>query len=94
MALKKAIACTVTALVMAGGAAGTAAAADDDTSKFENNSQVLSCDVVEVIDIPILSAANNNIDCSDNNKEEEDKELHIVDESDNSAEAAFFLQKD
>ncbi|MET9776785.1 hypothetical protein ABZ023_21390 [Streptomyces sp. NPDC006367] len=93
MALKKALACTLTALAMAGGVASTASAADDDTSKFENNSQVLSCDVVEVIDIPILSSANNNIDCSENNKEEE-RELHIVDEDDNSAHANFFLKKD
>ncbi|MGC9380823.1 hypothetical protein [Streptomyces sp. MH13] len=94
MALKKALACTVTALVMAGAAAGTAAAADDDVSKFENDSQVLSCDVVEVIDIPILSSANNNIDCSENNKEEDERELTIVDEEDNSATANFLLQRD
>jgi hypothetical protein len=94
MALKKALACTLTALAMAGGVASTASAADDDTSKFENNSQVLSCDVVEVIDIPILSSANNNIDCSENSKEEESKEVHIVDEDDNAAQANFFLKKD
>ena len=94
MNLKKTFACTAVALAFAGAAAGSAQAADDDTAKFENNSQILSCDVVEVIDIPILSAANNNIDCSDNNKEEEEKELTIVDESDNSAEAAFFVKKD
>jgi hypothetical protein len=92
MALKKAIACTVTALVMAGGAAATAAAADDDTAKFENNSQVLSCLPLEVIDIPILSSANNNIDCSENNKEEKETEVTVVDEDDNSAKAHFLLQ--
>ncbi|CAL9568885.1 hypothetical protein SUDANB145_04780 [Streptomyces sp. enrichment culture] len=93
MALKKALACTFTALAMAGGAASTAVAADDDSVKFENNSQILSCDTVEVIDIPILSSANNNIDCSKNNKEEEKKEVHIVDEGDNAAQANIFLKK-
>ncbi|MGC9380825.1 hypothetical protein [Streptomyces sp. MH13] len=91
MALKKALACTVTALVMAGGAAGTAVAADDDTSKFENNSQILSCLPLEVIDIPILSSANNNIDCSENTKEETETEVTIVDEDDNSATANFLV---
>ncbi|MEU0737932.1 hypothetical protein [Streptomyces sp. NPDC006134] len=92
MALKKALACTFTALALAGGAAGTAAAGDDDTSKFDNSHQLLSCDVVEVIDIPILSAANNNIDCSKNVKESKKKEVHIVDEGDKSAHANFFLK--
>ncbi|MCZ9351435.1 hypothetical protein NGM36_16840 [Streptomyces mutabilis] len=92
MALKKAIACTVTALVMAGGAAGTAAAADDDNAKFENNSQVLSCVNLEVINIPILASDNTNIDCSENNKEEEETKVTVVDEDDNSAKAHFLLQ--
>ncbi|MBT2410255.1 hypothetical protein J7I94_06740 [Streptomyces sp. ISL-12] len=93
MALKKALACTFTALAMAGGAASTAVAADDDSAKFENNSQVLSCDVIEVIDIPILSSANNNLDCSKNNKEEEEKEVHIVDDRDTASQANFLLKK-
>ncbi|MFK0116865.1 hypothetical protein [Streptomyces sp. NPDC090994] len=93
MALKKALACTLTALTVAGGAASTAVAADDDSVKFQNNAQILSCDTVEVIKVPILSSANNNLDCSKNNKEEENKEVHIVDEGDNAAQANIFLKK-
>ncbi|URM92481.1 hypothetical protein LUW75_23830 [Streptomyces sp. MRC013] len=89
MKLKNALACTFAALAVAGGAAGTAQAADDDTSKFDSSSQVLSCDVIEVIDIPILSSADNNIDCSENVKEEESKSVHIVDEE--NAEATAVL---
>ncbi|MCP9946887.1 hypothetical protein LUX12_22070 [Streptomyces somaliensis] len=89
MKLKNALACTFTALAVAGGAAGTAQAADDDTSKFDSSSQVLSCDVIEVIDIPILSSADNNIDCSENVKKKESKSVHIVDEE--NAEATAVL---
>ncbi|MCP9944342.1 hypothetical protein LUX12_05325 [Streptomyces somaliensis] len=92
MKLKSALACTFAALAVAGGAAGTAQAADDDNTKFDNSSQVLSCDVIEVIDIPILSAANNNIDCSKNVKEEEHESVHIVDE-DNAHATAVVLPK-
>ncbi|GGQ25805.1 hypothetical protein ACFFKE_18010 [Streptomyces mutabilis] len=94
MALKKAIACTVTALVMAGGAVGTAAAADDDNAKFENNSQVLSCTNLEVVNILLLGSDNTNIDCSENTKEEKETKVTIVDEDDNSAKAHFFVEKD
>ncbi|MDN3264765.1 hypothetical protein QWJ26_34190 [Streptomyces sp. CSDS2] len=94
MALKKALACTLTALAMAGGAASTASAADDDDNpKFDNSAYILSCDTVEVIDIPILSSANNNIDCS-KNYEEEHKKVVIVDDSDSVREANLFLKKD
>ncbi|MEU1125882.1 hypothetical protein ABZ371_20520 [Streptomyces sp. NPDC005899] len=89
MNLKKAVACTAVALAFAGAGAGSAQAADDDTSKFENNSQVLSCDVVEVIDIPILSSANNNLDCSDNVEEKESESLTVIDEE--HAEAAAVI---
>ncbi|MCP9958376.1 MULTISPECIES: hypothetical protein [Streptomyces] len=92
MKLKSALACTFAALTVAGGAAGTAQAADDDSAKFDNSSQVLSCDVIEVIDLPILSAANNNIDCSHNVKEEEHESVHIVDE-DNAHATAVILPK-
>ncbi|WP_228993427.1 hypothetical protein [Streptomyces sp. DH8] len=94
MKFKSTLACTFAALAVVGGAAGTAQAADDDTSKFDNSTQVLSCDVVEVIDIPILSAANNNIDCSKNVKEEETETetVHIVDE-DNAHATAVLLPK-
>ncbi|CAL9414033.1 hypothetical protein SUDANB58_01705 [Streptomyces sp. enrichment culture] len=94
MALKKALACTFSALALAGAAAGTAAAADDGSSGIDNNTQVLSCDAVEVVNVLILSADNNNIDCSKNTKEEEKKEIHIVDDSDKTAKANFFLKKD
>ncbi|MET7642229.1 hypothetical protein ABZS83_00970 [Streptomyces sp. NPDC005426] len=88
MNIKKTMACTVVALAFAGAAAGTASAADHDSPKFENNTQVLSCDVVEVIDIPILSAANNNIDCSDNVKEEHTLNITDIDEEHAQAAAA------
>ncbi|MFK0116866.1 hypothetical protein [Streptomyces sp. NPDC090994] len=93
MALKKALACTLTALAMAGGAASTAVAADDDSAKFGNDTQILSCDTIEVIKIPILASANNNLDCSDNNKEEEETKVHIVDDRDNAALTNFLLKK-
>jgi hypothetical protein len=91
MALKKALACTLTALAVAGGAASTASA-DDDSPKFVNNTQILSCDAIEVLDIPILSTANNNIDCSENTKEEKSTEVHVVDEGDNAAQANLYVQ--
>jgi hypothetical protein len=50
------------ALLMAG--AGSAHA--DDEAKFQNKTQILSCLSLEVLDIPIASSANNNIDCSEN----------------------------
>ncbi|HWU06603.1 MAG TPA: hypothetical protein VN520_09510 [Streptomyces sp.] len=89
MNLKKAVACTAVALAFAGAGAGSAQAADDDTSKFENNSQILSCDVVEVIDIPILSSANNNLDCSDNVEEEESETTLLINEE--HAQAAALI---
>ena len=92
MKLSKALIITAAAMAVVGAGAGAAQAADDDTSKFENNSQVLSCLPLEVIDIPILSSANNNIDCSENNKEEKETEVTVVDEDDNSAKAHFLLQ--
>ncbi|MFJ8693893.1 hypothetical protein [Streptomyces roseolilacinus] len=92
MKLKSALACTFAALAVAGGAASTAQAADDDTTKFDNHTQVLSCDVVEVINIPIISADNNNIDCSENVKEEEHESVHIVDE-DNAHATAVVVPK-
>ncbi|KMS81437.1 hypothetical protein ACH49_02860 [Streptomyces leeuwenhoekii] len=93
MAIKKALACTFAALALAGGVAGTASAADDDASKFSNDEKLLSCDTIEVIDIPILSSANNNIDCSKNVKQEKKSEVTIVDESDKVSEANLFLKK-
>ncbi|MFI2374288.1 hypothetical protein ACH5AO_04330 [Streptomyces sp. NPDC018964] len=50
------------ALLMAGGGSAHA----QDGPKFQNDNKIFSCTVLEVIDIPILSSANNNIDCSTN----------------------------
>lgn len=74
MALKKAVACTLTALALAGSAGGTAVA---DESKFNNT----NCEVIELIDIPIVSSANNNIDCSRNEMHKEEENVQIVDKS-------------
>ncbi|CAL9534701.1 hypothetical protein SUDANB6_04129 [Streptomyces sp. enrichment culture] len=92
MALKKAMASTLTALALAGSAAGTAVAADDDNAKFQNNTQVLSCDIIEVVNIPIISADNNNLDCSKNVKEQKETKVHVVDDSDEHAEANIFAK--
>ncbi|WP_436744562.1 hypothetical protein [Streptomyces radiopugnans] len=68
MELKRtaAVALSAAALLISG--AGVSHA--DDEPKFQNNSQILSCLTLEVLDIPIASSANNNIDCSRNYKEE------------------------
>ncbi|GHH79823.1 hypothetical protein GCM10018793_33380 [Streptomyces sulfonofaciens] len=62
MMLKKTLATSFTALALAGVAAGTASAQDD----ISNDNNVLNCNSIRVIDVPILSAANDNIDCSRN----------------------------
>jgi hypothetical protein len=54
------------ALLMVGG--GNAHAGEGP--KFQNNTQILSCVTLEVLDIPIASAANNNVDCSMNSDTE------------------------
>ncbi|MEU1367842.1 hypothetical protein ABZ454_17105 [Streptomyces sp. NPDC005803] len=51
--------------------AGAGAAQAHDEPKFQNNTQILSCLSLEVLDIPIASAANNNIDCSRNHVSEQ-----------------------
>ncbi|MDT9682853.1 hypothetical protein RND61_12335 [Streptomyces sp. TRM76323] len=91
MKLKSALACTFAAMAVAGGAAGTAQAAEDDTSKIDNSMQIVSCDTIEVIDIPIASAANNTVDCSDYISDKESKSVHIVDEE--NAHATSLLLK-
>lgn len=67
MSLKRtaAVALSTAALVLGG--AGVSHA---DGSRGGDGHQVLSCLVLEVIDIPIASSANNNIDCSHNEKKE------------------------
>ena len=69
MNLKQSATVSLSAAALLLGGAGIAQA--DDGPKFENNSQVLSCLTLEVLDIPIASSANNNIDCSENSEEEE-----------------------
>lgn len=51
--------------------AGAGAAQAHDEPKFQNNTQILSCLDLEVLDIPIASTANNNIDCSSNHTSEQ-----------------------
>jgi hypothetical protein len=89
--LSKALIVTAAAMAVVGAGAGAAQAADDDISKFDNNNQVLSCDIVEIIDIPILSSANNNIDCSENSAEEKVKITHV--EDNDSSKAAVIYPK-
>ncbi|MCZ9344448.1 hypothetical protein NGM37_42555, partial [Streptomyces sp. TRM76130] len=76
-----------------GGVASTAVAADDDTSNFDNNVRILSCDTIEIVNPVILAGDTNNIDCSKNNKEVEEKEIHVVDDNDNTATTNFLLKK-
>lgn len=58
---------------------GAGAAQAHDEPKFQNNTQVLSCLDLEVLDIPIASAANNNIDCSSNHTSHRDATTHVMD---------------
>lgn len=77
MMLKKTLAASFTALALAGIAAGTASADDGNSAaKFNNEENVLNCDSVRVIDVPILSANNDNIDCSRNFKHNE-ANIHV-----------------
>ncbi len=57
------------AALLAGVTSGTAQA--DEAAKFNNETQILSCFSLEVLDIPIASAANTTIDCSKNLSSEE-----------------------
>jgi hypothetical protein len=54
------------AALLTGGSSGVAQA--EEAPKFTNETQILSCFSLEVLDIPIASAANNNIDCSKNHR--------------------------
>ncbi|MFI2374287.1 hypothetical protein ACH5AO_04325 [Streptomyces sp. NPDC018964] len=82
MKLSKALITTAaTAMAIVGAGAGVAQAANDGDTLSE------SCKVTEVIDIPILSSANNNIDCS--KSVEEETSLHVEDED--SAQSAVLL---
>ncbi|MFJ8696137.1 hypothetical protein [Streptomyces roseolilacinus] len=63
------------AALLVGGSSGTAHA--NEASKFDNDTQILSCLVLEVLDIPILSSANNSIDCSENHSYEKKEKVTI-----------------
>ncbi|HEX5565460.1 MAG TPA: hypothetical protein VFY14_00710 [Streptomyces sp.] len=66
MKLKKTLAVTFTAaLALAGGASGAYAA----DKAITNETQVLSCLNLELLNLPLLSGDNNNIDCSENYEE-------------------------
>ncbi|MGD9486210.1 hypothetical protein WDH52_23730 [Streptomyces sp. TRM70308] len=58
------------ALLLAGGGSAQA----EEGPKFQNNTQILSCLSLEVLDIPIASASNNSVDCSVNRGIEARKE--------------------
>lgn len=57
------------AALLTGGSGGMAHAEDAPT--FSNETQILSCFSLEVLDIPIASASNNSIDCSKNYRSEQ-----------------------
>ncbi|GAA2228327.1 hypothetical protein [Streptomyces nogalater] len=78
MKFKGALVCAFATLAAAGGAAGTVHAAGGDTHSFDNGGQILSCDVIEVLDQPNVNPADNNIDCSANVKKEEVASVHLV----------------
>ncbi|MDG9692381.1 hypothetical protein ACH4NS_09305 [Streptomyces mutabilis] len=48
--------------------AGTAQAGEEKAT-FENNTQILSCVNIEVLDLPIASVSGTTIDCSDHHEE-------------------------
>ncbi|GAA4020255.1 hypothetical protein GCM10022384_70930 [Streptomyces marokkonensis] len=48
--------------------AGTAHAGEED-ARFVNNTQILSCVNIEVLDLPIASVSGTTIDCSDHHEE-------------------------
>jgi len=79
MKYRKTLVCAFAALAVAGGTAGAARAADD-TSKFTDSEELLSCNVVEVIDQPNVGPGDNNIDCSENVEEEETTLVHVLEE--------------
>ncbi|MFE9621141.1 hypothetical protein [Streptomyces sp. NPDC006384] len=43
---------------------GGIAQAHEEPRTFVNNTQILSCLNIEVLDLPIASVSGNNIDCS------------------------------
>lgn len=64
---------TAVSLASAGLLAGGSGVAHADVTgaTFVNNSQVLSCFSLHVLDVPVLSANNTGIDCSTNQKRTE-----------------------
>ncbi|MFD1828503.1 hypothetical protein ACFSJS_02335 [Streptomyces desertarenae] len=67
MKLKKTLVVSFAAAMALAGGAGSAYAGE---GAINNHTQVLSCDVIEIINPVILAADNNNIDCSRNYKEQ------------------------
>ncbi|HEX5565461.1 MAG TPA: hypothetical protein VFY14_00715 [Streptomyces sp.] len=63
MNLKRTIAVSLSTAALVIGGAGLAQAND---SRVVNNTQILSCLNLELINIPILAADNNTFDCSTN----------------------------
>ncbi|MFV2119034.1 hypothetical protein ACE14D_11540 [Streptomyces sp. Act-28] len=57
------------AALLTGGSGGTAHA--DDAPTFTHETQILSCFSLEVLDLPVVSASNNSIDCSKNYRSEQ-----------------------
>jgi hypothetical protein len=71
MNLKRTAAVTLSTAALLIGGAGVSHAGDGP--KFQNNAQILPCANVELVNLPILSADINNLDCSVNYK----KEVHV-----------------
>ncbi|MDG9702619.1 hypothetical protein [Streptomyces sp. DH37] len=71
MNLKRTAAVALSTAALLIGGAGVSHAGDGP--KFQNNAQILPCANLEVINIPILSADINNLDCSVNYK----KKVHV-----------------
>ncbi|MDT9685187.1 hypothetical protein RND61_24450 [Streptomyces sp. TRM76323] len=61
------------AALLTGGSGGLAHA--DEAPKFNNETQILSCFSLEILDIPIASAANNTVDCSKNYSSEKNQSV-------------------
>jgi hypothetical protein len=64
MKLNKKLALVLPAAAALALVAGTGAAMADDGNTYVTSTNLVACDTVEVIDIPILSSADNFVDCS------------------------------
>ncbi|MCP9987508.1 MULTISPECIES: hypothetical protein [Streptomyces] len=61
------------AALLTGGSGALAHA--EEAPKFSNDTQILSCFSLEILDIPVASAANNSIDCSKNHHSEQSRSV-------------------